>query len=242
MANNCLREKLKASVDNSSLKKLGEIKIDFTGYSGKLYIEYWDDKTINSLRYTGVTFSVQSNNSANISGTGSVFIPRENLRTLYCHYETFTGNCVMDDSYKYASTMTAFTWISGDLKLSDIAHLTNMIVLIIRGNSSTEDITTLLPLKDTLTRLSFASSNITGSVVDVAKFTHCNNWDFAYTGITGDLIDFAKTRRTLGETTGRVRIETTYSQVTFNNHSITGIYDLEWDASSITWNGETVNE
>ena len=242
MANNCLHEELKASVDNSSLKKLGEIKIDFTEYSGKLFVEYWDSKTINSLRYTGVTFSVQSNYLANISGTGSVFIPRENLRTLYCHYENFTGNCVMDDSYKYANTMTVFKWITGNLKLSDIAHLTRMIVLTIKGNQSTEDIATLLPLKDTLTELSFASSKTTGSVVDVAKFTHANSWDLAYTGITGDLIDFAKTRRTLGETTGRTRFETTFSQVTFNNHSITGRYYLEWDATSITWNGETVNE
>lgn len=242
MANNCLHEKLKASVNNSSLKKLGEIKIDFSDYSGDLLIEYFDSKTINDLRYTGVTFSVQSNTLANISGTGSVFIPMDNLRTLYCHYPPYTGECSLDSAYKYATTMTAFRWRNGNLKLSDLASLTRMLVMDIRGNESIENIATLLPLKNTITEVSIASSKTTGSTADVAEFSNVNNWDFSYTGITGDLINFAKKRRTLGETTGRTGIESTHSQVTFNNHSITGRYYLEWDATSITWNGEEVEE
>lgn len=95
--------------------------------------------------------------------------------------------------------------------------------------------------------LDVTSSAIVGSIVDIAGLSWAEGqvpFVFGCPNVSGDIIDFVKARRQAGRTSDN--ISHTYwaidSGVTFNGNPIVGDETiLSWTANTITFNGETIN-
>lgn len=177
--NNCLVTKLKGSVQNDSLVKIGEFRIPVT--SGTMYVTDDDyenthiayaigDLTING----GSSYTLnKGNNELTLVGKGYISIPNFKYQIayitapIYCpdgfDSKYFNGlvNCNRVAFYGYTDKSELNDCV---VTLEDLAKdFPNATEFTIGGRQLTGELSSLAAVKDTLTGLTFASANV-GSV------------------------------------------------------------------------------
>ena len=271
MENNCLVTKLKSTVNDNSLLKVGEMFIDIieqespTNQTNRLYL--------NTGNIADLVVEVE-NGAANLtldegmaSGwTNKITLVKNEFPSAPVYVRN--GNYRVKVSSKYILTEVG-RWtsnmsqnaISVDTKY--LKYSTNMVTLIsgLSGNIANISGCTKLTILYGL-----SSTNVTGSLSDLAPLTALTNLSLERnpnitgdikgirqslarlsvyeTNITGELIEFVKTQRANGRTTDSCSNGGWWgANITFNGVNPGGGWQaLTWTENTITNNGVTVNQ
>ena len=204
---NCLVTKLKGSVNDESLRRLGEMKLHVDSVSNSVIFSLNLDADVtirivgngyfvsNDNTNLGKTIATKNYDNKNIKANGSnfdVFI--SNKDTIKGIYLT---NVVFDLSeLTYCTSLTEFVdWNTSSILTGDISifkNLKNLINIHIEGSKQiTGQLSDIAGLTN-LTTLSLSSPNITGQLSDIAGLTNLTTLSLSSPNITGQLSDMDK--------------------------------------------------
>jgi len=262
--NDCLVTKLKASINDASLEKLGyapfEGAVDV--YSdGTTWIDIVFSKPskvilekgslINSsVAPNGNVYEAQSFTANAQVGQIKINFDKYNIVKINAMVRGYSGKGIDINSLKYSTnidTINNIPSIYGDISaLSNLKELQNLSLGMSADDSLllTGNISSLRNLKK-VTRLSLDRRTlIEGNIADLGSCTSLEWFQIGGTKIRGTIESFVQAQRLNGRTEGS--ITTPYlgacRGLTFNGAAITivGNSKIEWTATTISLNGVTV--
>ena len=203
---NCLVTKLKGSVNDESLRRLGEMKLHVDSVSNSVIFSLNLDADVtirivgngyfvsNDNTNLGKTIATKNYDNKDIKANGSnfdVFI--SNKDTIKGIYLT---NVVFDLSeLAYCTSLTVFVdWNTPSILTGDISifkNLKNLINIHIEGSKQITGQLSDIAGMTNLTTLSLPSPNITGQLSDIAGMTNLTTLSLPSPNITGQLSDIA---------------------------------------------------
>lgn len=257
MANNCLVTKLKATVDNSNLKKLGVLDIYGTGnadigFKGSSPITvkcvsgtmYSDSGRTQSITEKEIPVSANTTYLYIVDGTHIEVSSKYNITFVYA---TPATDKMSTEDFKYSTGITRLTVPQIKGKLSDLSGLTSCTTLELVGtsvpyNNELEGVASDIAGLTGLTKISLLRAiKITGSFESLGKCTALTDIKIAETKIGGTVEAFVARQRGAGRTTAS-NIAISLANTTFNGNSVThNPTTLSWTATTITFNGVTID-
>lgn len=236
---NCLVTKLKASVNNDNLPILNTMKFfkDWvqSSYNTNYYVNVIpaDGKTLTAYLSDGKVFLDQSgnpmSNTLTITSSNFVHVPLDRC-TMFIKNKA--------DIKKVQSTFTDFT-----IPLSEFSYCTNIEIIRLYLSGDTKDISMNTKLVE------FYSQNhngISGNISDFGKCTSLTVLTVNSNRFAGSIEAFVAAQRANGRTSvsssSPIAVALTGANVTFNggNASKARAANLYWDATTITYDGETI--
>lgn len=258
--NNCLVTKLKGTVDNDQLFKLGELRVkigkdDYLGFAAD------DSQTISvvdgDLLFDGQTTCQLTNgfqDLVNITGEGTVSIPNKYNLTFF---EANFKEKVDLNELRYCTKLNVINLKGSDLAYSlDDFNIESSVLTVIKFNNSRYvrgSINKLL--KYNLRTLWFHSDAKYFTETDfsiLGKFRSCVDYGSTMVNsrLAGSIEDFVAQKR-LARTAAGLEVAGSCifywlgdgGNVTFQGTPITNVNDntISWTANTITYNGITIN-
>ena len=257
MANNCLVTKLKATVNNSNLEKLGVLDIFGTGNAD---IGFKGSSPITVKCVSGTMYSDQARTQAI---TEKVIPVSANTTYLYIadgtHIEvsskynitfffaTPATEMISTEDFKYSTGITRLTVPQIKGKLSDLSGLTSCTTLELVGTSAPYNFEVEGDISDiagltALTKINLMrAQKVIGSFESLGKCIALKDIQLAETRIGGTVEAFVARQRGAGRTTAS-NIAISLADTTFNGSSVThSNTTLSWTATTITFNGVTID-
>ena len=235
----CLITKLKGSVDNNSLLKLGEMRIKVSEDSSntpsrhKIALTFYED-TVLSIIGNGyfTNDSLSANNGKSISvkanvqtelyvsnGNFEISIPNKYALTYLRIYPSYISVNIED--LKYSSELTNIT-ITETPSYGDISALRNLTKLTHIGafvcNEIYGDISALSNLIG-LTTLGLNGTKVSGDISALSNLTSLINLDISNTNISGDI-------SVLSSLTGLIAFDATNTSVSGNISALSNLIGL----------------
>ena len=266
---NCLKTKLKASVDDSNLNVLGALAVHLNGaLNTRFKVEYGSSRVYNSndiIADAGVSVSFSDPSDPRVTGTGKLQIKDKYSITFIGFLDNNSTVTMELKDLEYCTNLTGISLMRPDCievkTLSQLAilpaSLQSLIILITTDNYYnyvTGNITDVGNRFTALTTLNLQNNkSITGTMTQIAQtfpaLTSLGNV-LGLSGFTGDILDFVKVRRyTQSVTSGSVSIaDGQYSGIKFNGNALaSGTKSFTWAVNSgdntktdVTYNGTTV--
>lgn len=257
MANNCLVTKLKATVDNSNLKKLGVLDIYGTGnadigFKGSSPITvkcvsgtmYSDSGRTQSITEKEIPVSANTTYLYIVDGT---HIEVSNKYAITFVFMTVATEKLNTEDFKYSTGIIRLTVPQIKGKLSDLSGLTSCTTLELVGPSAAYNQELVGTASDiagltALTKLNLMRAvNVTGSFESLGKCIALTEIKIAETLIGGTVEAFVARQRGAGRTTAS-NITISLADTTFDGSSVThSNTTLSWTATTITFNGVTID-
>lgn len=259
MANNCLVTKLKATVNNSNLEKLGVLDIYGTGNAD---IGFKGSSPITVKCVSGTMYSDQartqaitekeipvSANTAYVYITNGTHIEVSNKYAITFVFATPQTEKISTEDFKYSTGITRLTVPQIKGKLSDLSGLTSCTTLELVGSAVQYadahdlegDIADIAGLT-ALTKINLVKAReVYGSFESLGKCIALTEIKIAETFIAGTVEAFVARQRGAGRTTAS-NIAISLADTTFNGSSVThSNTTLSWTATTITFNGVTID-
>lgn len=262
--NECLVTKLKSSINDDSLEKLGYapfegavsvyadgatwIGIDFSKPS-KVILEKGSLRN-SSVAPNGNVYEAQVFSANAEVGEIKINFDKYNIVKINAMVSGYRGKGIDINSLKYSpniNTLEKISSIYGDISvLSNLKELqvVNFGLLTDDNLSLTGNISVFRNLKNMI-RLSLDRRTlIEGNIADLGRCTSLGNFQLGGTKVSGTIESLVQAQRLNGKTEGL--INTPYLGacigLTFNGVAITNVADskIEWTATTITLNGVTV--
>lgn len=255
---NCLVTRLKGTVNNPDLIQLGHYRAVF------------DHETSYGALTTGnlpVTISVVSGNARIFEyGDIEVSFPITISNTTFYKIIPGDGDCVLDFDNKYTAETLDFLISNakpGSFQLEELEYFTNLTHLFGSESDSALIFDTFDEYKkglvlDRIVLIGLRSYFVTGNIKFIPyifpNIVSDNNAQqergvCLYSSlITGALEDLVRSYRSIGKTVNSLKLLgwVRKADITFNGHSLADAsYDnstLSWTATTMTLNGETINE
>ena len=269
MANKCLQTKLKSVVDNDNLSKLGCISIIKKSVQSGFSVNLWFNIRSNaqfdatsrdsvfldnagaSLGNT-ITVPVRTEWDFPIRfglGTGKFDIPKYSLLWIKTSYNQSDFEIKISDLQNIENLKEIELPLHGSL--SDIKGLGNLTSFVAKSESTIYGDIANFAKCPKLSKISVSSpvseQSVYGDIKDLGTLTSLTNIKFSAgsIGLSGSIEDFVHEQR--NATTPRVScdgmtVNIFGSRVTFNGSNISAYADrtLSWTASTITYNGVTI--
>lgn len=257
---NCLFTKLKGSVNNDQLLKLGELKVKI-GEANYLGFAADDSQTISvvdgDLLFNGqttiqLTNSYQSN--VNITGEGTVSIPNKYHLTIF---EANFKEQIDLEKLRYCTKLRnirlAESGVTYDLDDFNIESSVLITVTIENVGRIKGSIRNLLKYPLTTLRLNNSPKSFNENNFSVlGKFAECTSYGATVvgSGLTGSIEDFVTQKRLARANKGLdVDGSCTFTylgdggRITFQGTAITNVQNntISWTANTITYNGTTID-
>lgn len=193
---------------------------------------------------TGISKSIEVSKTEKFK---VIFIGKYNMHAFYSQNITIPNGCIVNidtvEAYKnslvtsYLNSLLRYGYVD----CADFVNFRNIdnvtAISLLKGNLS-------LLSNLTYTSASLATNEkIQGTLKDFPSTITSINIANS-TGISGDFVDLVKHQRKLGRTTGSIKIQANVNRprITFNGNVLTdGDDTLSWDATTITWAGETIS-
>lgn len=257
MANNCLVTKLKATVDNSNLKKLGVLDIYGTGnadigFKGSSPITV---KCVSGTMYSdsGRTQAITekvipvSTNSSYVYIVNGTHIEVSSKYDITFFYATPTTEMINTEDFKYSTGITRLTVPQIKGNLSNLSGLTSCTALELVSSSAPYNFALEGTAADiagltALTKINLVrAQHVIGSFESLGKCIALTDIKLAESNIAGTVEAFVARQRGAGRTTAS-NIAISLANTTFNGSSVThGNTTLSWTATTITFNGVTID-
>lgn len=216
---NCLVTKLKSTVDNDSLKKLGVL-----------------------------TFVSQSGFFIRMDSPVEVFIDgvSQGMKNTQFYYDQAAEHTI-ELKNKYA--LTSFqTYANAGVELSELSYLVNCTSINFSAQSASGITGNLSDIFncDACTAFTMGGSlNVLGNIKVLAeKFPSLSTLVFSVELVTGSIEEFVRQYRAQGRTTGTINTLISYNgRITFNGEYVnqTSASDMSWTENTITFDGVTIN-
>ena len=257
MANNCLVTKLKATVDNSNLEKLGVLDIFGTGnadigFRGSSPITvkcvsgtmYSDSARTQAITEKVIPVSVNTFYVYIVNGTHIEVSSKYNITFFYATPATEKMNT---EDFKYSTGIARLTVPQIKGKLSDLSGLTSCTTLELVGSSAPYNTELEGYISDiagltALTKINLMrADHVRGSFESLGKCIALTEIKIAETHIAGTVEAFVARQRGAGRTTAS-NIAISLADTTFNGSPVThNNTTLSWTATTITFNGVTID-
>ena len=208
----CLVTKLKGSVDNNELLRIGEMRIKVESvesptkntqgfsctFSEPTTLEivgegYFTDDTLTENK--GKSMVVPANNNTNIIVSQATIVSirdKYNLVTLYCFISNgspYGQNKVLNiEDLKYSHNIRELNLynmkVTGDI--ANLKNLTALTVLLLNNTNVTGDISALKNITS-LNRINLSNTNVTGDIANLKNLTALTGISLTNIQITGDI-------------------------------------------------------
>lgn len=239
----CLVTKLKASVNDDTLPKLGVVR--FTLNPGE-YSSYLTNPTGNSVLslVSGSLTAKDYNSGADkplpmVLSKGDIFIS----------LNVGENGAVIEITDKYNITYLSAIWKAlSPIPASDLNYMYSLREVNLSVGDGQKagvvgDFAELKPLVN-LERIYWRNELCTGDIACAGYFPKLTRLEVFGSKVYGDLVNIAKVARKEGRASGSITLGwLNDTGITFNGETITKKADskLEWTANTITWNGTTIN-
>lgn len=253
--NNCLITRLKGSVDNDSLLKIGELRLK----ASKVELAKSEGSSLDYICHQGGIYSdsdkkkpithsgIESNSVTIYADSDSIFsiLPKYNLTELYLTGLDSVSGGLSSFNIKGLRNLD----IKGNIE-DDVENLNKDIValFITQAPNIKMSLDSISKFKN-LTYLTLKSpSQLVGDISRLGSLINLTNLNIdENTGISGTLESFVQAQRQYGRKTNSTGILCGYlagTQITFNNEQLVTLYDkkLVWTETTITLsntNGES---
>lgn len=258
---NCLFTKLKGSVNNDQLLKLGELRVKIEGPANYLGLAADDGQTISvvdgDLLFNGQTTIQLTNNyqnNVNITGEGTVSIPNKyNLTILEANFK----EQIDLEKLRYCTKLKtirlggrSFIYDLDDFNIESSVLMNVIIESVGRIKGSIGNL-----LKYPLTRLWLNDAQKSFNENDfsvLGEFAECTTYASTVvgSGLTGSIENFVAQKR-LARTAAGLEVAGTCTfnylgdggRITFQGTPVTNVKDntISWTANTITYNGTTID-
>jgi hypothetical protein len=247
---NCLKTKLKGSVDNNELVTLGAIRLPLQGNVGKSYVGLGTENHKVSL-ISGSFYDLKYASSSEPISLPAMLGGTSNEFTFICGSEGPTIE--IGDKYSIQNLMI-FGFSAEPIKTEDFKFLQNPVYML--PNCTVNTIFTgqwsdILELgsTDSVSSITLENTpNVNGVLKDFAAWMpNCAVMSLKNSAVTGSIENYIQELRNTNRTrTNSITVANTLgSHVTFNGNSIGGTditnQSITWTENTITYNGITVN-
>lgn len=250
----CLVTKLKASVNNDELLRLGILTVSFENVSDlELVVSAENDRVVSLETSEGLSIVSGANTMfPHVTGTGKLYI-HDKYNIVQPGMNTLSKYKWED--LKACSKVLRFIFrnnnISGFETLSQLTVFTSLAILNI---SNTTDICINGDIKDIcglpIMRFNIRNTNVIGNAAELGLLPLSTIEGIVNTNINGSIEDMIAVRRGCrGETTGSITWNYPYTQsgnITFQGEKIPASLEgssviLSWTATTITFGSITIN-
>ena len=265
MSTSCLVTKLKGTVDDKNLSVLGKLKIDKIHADSSFISSYTNTISTNAsakLTSPDSNFVDASGNSLGneitINGsnqifrlapsTGEFFIDKYVITKFSTYYYPANVDIHLKDLAYMTNLIELNCPLSGDLQ--DLERLDSIQTLTIKGNSPiTGDIANLSKFAtlESISMTAVPSPGISGNIKSLGNLTSLTKLVLSQGvlgNVSGTIEEFVQSQRENGRTTCNSFGLTCFGPtITFNGTTISSSSEkvLSWTASTITYDGVTIN-
>lgn len=259
----CFVTMYEESVNNPDSEKFGEIKVNVVASTGNkfAYTDYGkiystDTDLYNQYQQTTAReFIIDTTEiPINILGNGTVCLTNKyNLKVLNLNGAGDSDNLPSTDIVEYLINLQDLRLkMQGDIaKLSKLTSIVNLYIGGVNAFASKifGDISVIANMTSVENISIVSQSGITGNIKDLGPCINLGYINMSGTSIVGSLEEYVAQRRIAqalvdpSVTTGSLSIPYGHGKITFNGNPIGGATanTLSWTATTITFNGTTIN-
>lgn len=246
----CLVTKLNGVAPNNEILKIGELRVKIDSTDAPEYYNHFNatgnEVIVNKLVDDGLnaefpnSFGTQGGYDGRLSGKGRLSIMNKyNLTVLELNSLAFPEFDILEE-IKYMKALVLLQSFKQHLNIEKFPYssvLAGLIVHNIDGRLS--ELANKIPNVSTLY---LNQSNIEGNISDLGALIKLTKIDVSNTNVTGSLESFVVAQRSSGRSIcNGITFQNTQTNLTFNGVAITANGSLSWTASTMTYNGTTVN-
>lgn len=247
----CLVTKLNGVVSNNEILKIGElrIKIDSTD-TPTIYNHFkatGNEVIVNKLVDEGLNaefpnnFGTEGGYDGNLSGKGRLSIMNKyNITSLELNTLAFPEFDILEET-KFMKALTGLQSFKQHLNIEKFPYssvLTSLNVHNIDGKLSA--LANKIPNVSTLY---VDQSSIEGNISELGALIKLTKIDVSNTNVTGSLESFVIAQRSSGRSIcNGIIFQNPQTNLTFNGVAIDANGSLSWTASTMTYNGTTINK
>lgn len=247
----CLVTKLNGVVSNNEILKIGELRVKIDSTDAPEYYNHFNatgNKVIvNKLVDDGLnvefpnSFGTEGGYDGKLSGKGRLSIMNKyNLTKLELNQLAFPEFDILEE-IKYMKELASLQSFNQHLNTEKFPYssvLTGLNVHNIDGRLSA--LANKIPNVSTLY---VNNSSIGGDISELGALIKLTSIDVSNTNVTGSLESFVVAQRSSGRSIcDGITFQNTQTSLTFNDAAITANGSLSWTASTMTYNGTTVNK
>ena len=247
----CLITKLNGVVSDNEILKIGElrVKIDST-HSPAFYnhfIARGNKVIVNKLVDDGLNaefpnlFGVEGGYDGKLSGKGRLSIMNKyNLTKLELNQLAFPEFDILEE-IKYMKELVLLQSFKQHLNTEKFPYSSALTFLNV--NNIDGRLSALANKIPNVSTLYVNNSSIGGDISELGALIKLTRIDTSNTNVTGSLESFVVAQRSSGRSTcDGITFLNTQTNLTFNDAAITANGSLSWTASTMTYNGTTVNK
>ena len=247
----CLVTKLNGVVSNNEILKIGELRVKIDSTDAPEYYNHFNatgnEVIVNKLVDDGLNaefpnrFGTEGGYDGNLSGKGRLSIMNKyNLTRLELNQLVFPEFDILEEIkyMKAFANLQSFNQHLNTEKFPYSSVLTNLNVNNIDGRLS--ELANKIP---NISTLYISASRIKGNISELGALIKLTKIDTSNTNITGSLESFVVAQRNSGRSIcNGIKFLNTQTNLTFNGAAINANGSLSWTASTMTYNGTTVNK
>lgn len=247
----CLVTKLNGVVSDNEILKIGELRVKIDSTDAPEYYNHFkatgNEVIVNKLVDDGLNaefpnlFGTEGGYDGKLSGNGRLSIMNKyNLTALELNQLAFPEFDILEE-IKYMKTLYGLQSFNQHLTTEKFPYssvLKSLNVYNIDGKLS--ELANKIPNIGTLY---VGFSSIKGDISELGALIKLNKIDTNNTNVTGSLESFVVAQRSSGRSIcNGITFLNTQTNLTFNGVAIDANGSLSWTASTMTYNGTTVNK
>lgn len=246
----CLVTKLNGVVSNNEILKIGELRVKIDSTDTPEYYNHFNatgnEVIVNKLVDDGLnaefpnSFGTEGGYDGKLSGKGRLSIMNKyNLTRLELNQLAFPEFDILEE-IKYMKALASLQSFKQHLNTEKFPY--SSVLISLNVNNIDGRLSALANKIPNVSTLYLSSSSIEGDISELGALIKLVKIDTSNTNVTGSLESFVAAQRNSGRSIcNGITFQNTQTNLTFNGAAINANGSLSWTASTITYNGTTVN-
>ena len=247
----CLVTKLNGVVSNNEILKIGELRVKIDSTDAPEFYNHFmatgNEVIVNKLVDEGLnaefpnSFGTEGGYDGKLSGKGRLSIMNKyNITSLELFQLAFPEFDILEE-IKYMKALAALKSFNQHLNAEKFPY--SSVLIYLNVNNIDGRLSALANKIPNVSTLYVNKSNIEGNISDLGALIKLERIDTSNTNVTGSLESFVVAQRSSGRSIcNGITFQNTQTNLTFNGVAIDANGSLSWTASTMTYNGTTVNK
>ena len=247
----CLVTKLNGVVSNNEILKIGELRVKIDSTDAPEYYNHFkatgNKVIVNKLVDNGLKaefpnqFGTENGYDGKLSGKGRLSIMNKyNLTSLELNLLAFPEFDILEE-IKYMKVLSSLQSFKQHLNIEKFPYSSVLTILNVHNiDGRLSELVNKIP---NISTLYVNQSNIEGNISELRALIKLTKIDVSNTNVTGSLESFVVAQRSSGRSIcNGITFQNIQTNLTFNGVAINANGSLSWTASTMTYNGTTVNK